>query len=75
MGRYGTMNYVRLAKLGFAIGLTLFCTGAIGELILHSMWAEPPANVDQMLFWMEALGLIIGLFSPIIFGIFMPLTE
>lgn len=71
MERNVTLDYPTLTKAGFLIGLTLFLGGAIGGALLggdHS-W------VSTALLDMEAIGLVVGFFSPFVFGIFLPLIE
>lgn len=75
MGRYGDLNYARLTKTGFLLGITLFIVGAGGELILHTLLSDVPAWEATLLFDLEAIGIVIAFFSPFIFGIFLPLTE
>lgn len=75
MGRYGDLNYALLAKGGFLLGLGLFIVGAGGELVGHAVFGSLPAREETLLFDLEVLGLVIGFFSPILFGIFLPLTE
>ena len=70
MGRYCSPDYLRLTKGGFALGVALFVVGAVGATMVHgpSMGHTLPVDV-------EALGLLVGLFSPFVFGILLPLTE
>lgn len=49
MGRYGDLDYSRLAKRSFLFGLSLFD--------------------------LEAIGLVVSFFSPLVFGVVLPLTE
>lgn len=75
MGRYGNMDYPRMTKRGFLLGLALLSIGAIGSAIGHGFFEPLPAWESTLLFDLEVIGLVIGFFSPLIFGIFMPLTE
>lgn len=75
MQRYGNLDYARLTKLGFAIGVTMFLAGAVGAMIGHTYFEPVPGWLDFLLFDFEVLGLLIALFSPIVFGIVLPLTE
>lgn len=75
MGRYGDLDYAFLAKAGFFVGLGLLVIGAGGELIGHAYFEPLPAWEETLFFDLEVLGLLIGFFSPFLFGIFLPLTE
>lgn len=75
MGRYGKLNYARLTKGGFLLGLSLFLIGAGGEWLVHSWITQAPSWEDTLFFDLEIIGLLIGFFSPILFGIVLPLTE
>lgn len=75
MGRYGDLDYPKLAKTGFFLGLALLIIGAGGELIGHTYFAPLPGWENTLFFDLEVLGIIIGFFSPLLFGIFLPLTE
>lgn len=71
MGRYGALDYPTLTKAGFLLGLALFLTGAVGSTLL----GEGPSWLSTALFDAEVIGLVVGFFSPFVFGIFLPLTE
>lgn len=75
MGRYGNLDYPRLTKLGFLLGVTMFAVGAGGELVGTSLYGSLPAWETTLFVDLEALGIIVGLLSPFIFGIALPLTE
>lgn len=75
MGRYGDLDYPRLAKGGFLLGLGLLLVGAIGGAVAHAYLEPLPPWEATLLFDIEVIGLLIGFFSPFIFGIFLPLTE
>lgn len=75
MSQTSSLDHARLAKLGFFLGLTLFLAGAGGEIVGHAMFGELPAWETALLFDMEAVGLVIGFFSPFVFGIALPLIE
>ncbi|MFC5971538.1 hypothetical protein ACFPYI_09365 [Halomarina salina] len=70
MGRYGSLNYPLLTKGGFGLGVAMFVVGAIGATMVHG-----PSTAHTLLVDMEALGILVGLFSPFVFGILLPLTE
>lgn len=75
MGRYGDLDYARLAKGGFLLGLSLLVIGATGEIFGHAYFDPLPAWEEALFFDLEVAGLVIGVLSPFVFGIFMPLTE
>lgn len=75
MGRYGSLDYARLTKTGFALGVGLFALGAGGEIVGHSVYGTLPAWENTLFTYSEAIGIALGLISPFLFGIFLPLTE
>lgn len=75
MARHGALDHAFLAKAGFLLGLGLFAVGGGGELLGHAMYESLPAWETTLFFDLEVLGLLIGFFSPFIFGIFLPLAE
>jgi hypothetical protein len=75
MGQYGALDYPTLTKTGFLLGLVLFLGGVVGSKVLSAFFGPTPGWLSSALFDMEAIGLVIGFFSPFIFGIFLPLTE
>lgn len=75
MGRYGNLDYGRLAKTGFFLGLGLFVVGSGGEFIGHAFFEPLPTWETALLFDFEILGILIGFFSPFLFGVALPLTE
>ncbi|OIB56022.1 hypothetical protein [Natrialba sp. SSL1] len=75
MGRYGSLDYARLTKGGFFLGLGLFVLGATGELVGHLVYGSLPAWEHTLFFYAEVFGLLIGFFSPWVFGVLLPLTE
>lgn len=74
-GRYGDIDSVSLTKRGFALGLTLFLVGAIGELLGHGVLGGIPAWENTLLFEMEVLGILVAFLSVAVFGVVVPLTE
>mgnify|MGYP006873383312 FL=1 len=74
-GRYGELDYAVLTKRSFLLGVTLFAIGAIGELGLTAAGISVPDWERALLFDIELLGILIGLLSPFVFGILLPLTE
>lgn len=75
MGRYGDLDYPRLVKTGFLLGISLFAIGALGELVGPALVGPLPGWEDALFTDMEAIGILLALLSPFVFGIFMPLTE
>ncbi|ELZ03115.1 DUF7860 family protein [Natrialba asiatica] len=75
MGRYGSLDYARLTKTGFLLGLGVFALGAGGELAGNAFYGGLPGWEHTLFFYAEVLGLLIGFFSPWVFGILLPLTE
>ncbi|ELZ95056.1 hypothetical protein C440_08267 [Haloferax mucosum ATCC BAA-1512] len=76
MGRYGNLDYPRLTKTGVGLGLVLFLFGAVGaKVALASSGGHIPGWERTLFFDAEWLGILLVLFSPIIFGIVLPLTE
>jgi hypothetical protein len=74
-GRHRNIDYAFWAKAGFLFGLVLLLAGASGEIIGHSFFEPIPAWEVKLFFYSEVLGIIIGFFSVIVFGIALPLTE
>lgn len=74
-GRYGEIDYPKLTKRGFLVGLTLFAIGFLGEIVIHSFGVSVPGWEEALLIDIEALGVVIVLFAPLIFGVLLPLTE
>ena len=75
MAQHSDLDHAFLAKAGFLVGLALFTIGGGGELIGHTMYGSLPAWENTLFFNLEVIGLLIGFFSPFIFGIVLPLTE
>lgn len=74
MGRYGSLDYPRLTKTSFLLGLALFVVGVLGQVVLGALPGTPAWELTLLLD-LEAIGLIIAFFSPLVFGILLPLTE
>ncbi|GAB6860567.1 hypothetical protein ACFR97_08475 [Haloplanus litoreus] len=74
-GRYGDLDYPTWAKRGTLLGLCLFAAGALGELAAHAMGLQLPAWEATLLFDAEVVGVALLLFSPLVFGLLLPLTE
>lgn len=69
------LDYARIAKFGLFAGIGLFAIGAVGEFVGHIYLSGLPAIADQTFLALEAIGIIIALFVPIIFGAVLPLIE
>ena len=74
-GRYGEMDYPTLTKRGFLLGVALFAIGAVGEMGIAAAGLSVPDWERALLFDLELLGIAIGLLSPFVFGVLLPLTE
>jgi hypothetical protein len=75
MASNGNMDYPKITKQSFVLGFILFLFGALGEGLIHMMGLQVPGWEQILLFDIEVLGIGIMLLSPLIFGIFLPLTE
>lgn len=75
MGRYGDLHYSTLTKAGFALGVALVAIGILGEVAGHALLGTLPAWEDALFVDFEIAGIVVGLLSPFVFGIVMPLTE
>jgi len=75
MAQYGSRDHATLAKRGFLLGVGLFALGALGELTTHALLGPLPGWGNMLLTDMEALGILLALFAPLVFGIIMPLIE
>ncbi|WP_324663500.1 DUF7860 family protein [Haloarcula sediminis] len=75
MGQYRSMDHATLAKRGFLLGVSLFVLGALGEFVAPVLLGPLPGWGNVLFTDMEALGILLGLFSPLVFGIVLPLVE
>ncbi|WP_436928106.1 DUF7860 family protein [Halosimplex amylolyticum] len=75
MTQYVSTDYPSLAKTGFLLGIALFVLGAGGELVGTAVFGGIPGWEQTLFFDMEVLGILLGLFSPLVFGIVLPLVE
>ncbi|MFC7139468.1 hypothetical protein ACFQMA_06395 [Halosimplex aquaticum] len=75
MTQYVSTDYPSLAKTGFLLGVSLFALGAAGELVGTAVLGGVPGWEQTLFFDMEVLGILLGLFSPLVFGIVLPLVE
>ncbi|WP_135665075.1 DUF7860 family protein [Halorhabdus rudnickae] len=71
MSGYRDMDYVKLARWGFVLGAAMFLLGGIGHMVGPTLqgWES------GLLLDMEIGGILVGLLSPLTFGIVLPLTE
>ena len=75
MGWYRDLNYRALTTRGFLSGVALSTLGGIGEIAGMALYDPLPAWGNTLLTDVEALGLVVGLLAPLVFGIVLPLTE
>ena len=75
MGHSSSTNYARRAKQGLLIGAALFAIGAIGEIAGHAVLGGMPGWTETLLLDAEILGVVVGLFSPLVFGVALPLID
>lgn len=75
MPRYGDLDYARLTKAGFLLGLASLLVGVGGEWAIHATAASLPPWVATLFFDLEVVGVLFALFVPILFSVVMPLTE
>lgn len=75
MGRYGDIDYPTITKRGFALGLGLLLVGVLGEVLLPMVAGPLPQWERTLFFDLEVLGILIGLLTPLVFGVVLPLTE
>ena len=74
-GRYGDIDYSRTTKRGMALGAALFTVGVLGEVVGSALFGPLPAWEHTLFVDLEALGLVLLLFVPFVFGVALPLTE
>ena len=75
MARYGDLDYARLTKAGFALGVCLFALGAVGSALGPAMVGPLPNWERTLLVEGEVAGILIAFVSVFGFGIVLPLTE
>ena len=71
----GNLDYPRLTKLGVGSGLALFAIGALGMFVAPAVVGPLPGWERSLFFDAEALGVVVTLLSPFVFGILLPLIE
>ncbi|WP_458190378.1 DUF7860 family protein [Haladaptatus sp. NG-WS-4] len=75
MGRYGDLDYPKLTKTGFFLGVALLAIGVLGETFGTALYGSLPGWETMLFTDLEIVGILLGLLSPFVFGIFLPLTE
>ena len=75
MQRRRSLDYARLTRVGFLLGLALFVAGAGGESVGHAIWGTLPAWEETLLTDSVGLGILVAFCSVFGFGIAMPLLE
>lgn len=75
MSSYNTFDHERWAKGGFFLGLSLLLVGAFGEIIGNLVFGGIPGWENTLFVYSEGIGVLLGFFSPFIFGIVLPLTK
>ncbi|MCU4718840.1 DUF7860 family protein [Halapricum hydrolyticum] len=75
MGRYGDLDYPKLTRRGFALGVGLLVVGLLGEVLGPAVVGSLPTWGHTLFLDLEMLGILVGLFAPLVFGIALPLTE
>jgi hypothetical protein len=74
MSYSNSLDHAKWAKLGLLAGVALLALGASGEIIGHMLFEDLPGWEETLFVYAEGLGILVGFFSPLIFGIVMPLT-
>lgn len=74
MGRYGNVDYPSFVKRGVVFGLALLVVGEIGGYLAEN-YVSVPGWEESLFFVVAAVGLLLFLCSPIVFGVVLPLTE
>jgi hypothetical protein len=75
MPTYAARDYARTAKLGFLVGLVLWTVGALGGVVGQALFGPLPGWETVLLTDAEVLGVLVGLLSPLLFGVVLPLAE
>ena len=75
MSHTAGLDYQSFAKWGFLVGFSLLLIGAGGELIGHAFFEPMPAWENTLFLSAEVIGIVLSFFSPIVFGIALPLIE
>lgn len=69
------LDYARMAKLGFLLGIALFVVGTGGEFVGHAAYSSLPGWEETLLTDSVVAGIFVGFVSVFGFGIVMPLVE
>lgn len=75
MSSSNNFDHGRWAKNGFFLGVSLLLLGAFGEILGHLVFGGVPGWENTLFVYSEGVGVLIGFFSPFIFGIVLPLTK
>jgi hypothetical protein len=75
MAEYSSMNYARLTKGGFLLGVGLLLFGALGGIVGKALFGTLPEWETTLFLFSEGTGILIGVFSVCVFGVIMPLVE
>jgi len=75
MSGYRDMDYTKLTRGGFLLGVAMFLVGGLGHVVVPALGGSLPGWGAGLLLDLEVGGILIGLFSPLAFGIVLPLTE
>jgi len=75
MARYASHDYARTAKVGFLAGVALWALGVLGGTVGPALFGPLPAWEMMLLTDAEVLGVLVGLLSPLLFGVVLPLVE
>ncbi|PSQ02505.1 hypothetical protein BRC94_02110 [Halobacteriales archaeon QS_5_70_17] len=75
MGRYESIDYAAYAKWGFLLGAGLFLFGALGGTLAPAVVGSLGPLAKQAFVDAEILGILLGLFAPLVFGVALPLIE
>jgi energy-converting hydrogenase Eha subunit E len=75
MGRYGDIDYPTVTRRGFALGVALLVVGTLGHVLGPLLFGPLPEWERTLFLDMEILGVLLGLLTPLVFGIVLPLTE
>jgi hypothetical protein len=75
MARYGDLDYGRLTKRGFGLGVALFALGVAGAAAGPALFGPLPSWEQTLFADSEIAGIIIAFLSVVLFGVVLPLTE
>jgi len=75
MARTDTLDYPTITKRGFLLGLALFAIGVAGEVLGQVVLGGLPGWEQTLLADLAALGILLCLLVPFVFGVLLPLTE